>query len=220
MKKTYVWSLPTRLFHWLLAIAFVAAFVLGENDDYLNLHTAFGYMVGVLLLFRVVWGFIGPRYSRFRDFSFLSKTKNNNPGHNTTASWIMLAIIIVGLLVVISGMITLSEGAAWLSFMPAVDGAKEWHEAFVKIMLALVVIHLLGVAADRIRFGKNGTFASIFSGSKNMEAEGVKITRGQSLFSFIWILAAIVALMSAILWQDIQAHGKHAERYTHEEHRD
>ncbi len=61
--KTYIWSWPTRIFHWLLVIGMVAAYLLAEEEELLNYHSAVGYMVGILILFRIIWGFAGPKYS-------------------------------------------------------------------------------------------------------------------------------------------------------------
>lgn len=62
-----VWDLPTRLFHWALAIL-VAALVFTGLTGRLDLHMLMGQAVLALVLFRVVWGFIGNRYARFSDF--------------------------------------------------------------------------------------------------------------------------------------------------------
>lgn len=213
--KTYVWGLPTRLFHWLLAIGFLAAFIIGEWDGNMNLHTAFGYMVGALLIFRIVWGFTGPKYSRFKDFALFGSKGKNYPGHNVAASWIMIAIIIGGIVVVASGMMTISRSVAWLSFIPVWEAAEDLHEAAAKITLLLVALHLVGVAIDRIRFGKTGTLGSIVTGKKNLNAESIKITRTQTIFSFIWVILAAAAFISTILWQEIKRHEDH---HGHDQH--
>ncbi|MBW6493121.1 MAG: hypothetical protein K0B16_00945, partial [Burkholderiaceae bacterium] len=60
-----VWDLPLRLFHWVLAatvITGIAAALLGNLD----LHLRCGYIALALLLFRIVWGFVGPEHARFR----------------------------------------------------------------------------------------------------------------------------------------------------------
>ena len=57
--KTYIWSLPTRLSHWLVAIALVVAYILGGEEESINIHAAFGYLAGTLILFRIIWGILG-----------------------------------------------------------------------------------------------------------------------------------------------------------------
>ena len=66
--KTYIWALPTRIFHWLLVIGFSAAYLLGDADGLRNVHYAFGAFVGTLVFFRLIYGLIGPGYSNFKDF--------------------------------------------------------------------------------------------------------------------------------------------------------
>ena len=64
-----LWDLPTRLFHWLLVIAVVGAIVtvkLGGN--WMLWHERFGLMVLGLIVFRVMWGFLGSSYARFSQF--------------------------------------------------------------------------------------------------------------------------------------------------------
>ena len=64
-----VWDLPTRIFHWLLAILVVAAFVTGWlGGNLIEWHGRAGIAITGLLAFRLVWGFIGSTYARFADF--------------------------------------------------------------------------------------------------------------------------------------------------------
>lgn len=63
-----VWDPLLRLFHWLLGVAFVIAYATQEHP--LALHVWSGYVVGGLVVFRIVWGFIGPQHARFRDFLY------------------------------------------------------------------------------------------------------------------------------------------------------
>lgn len=61
-----VWDLPLRLFHWLLVAGFFVAYL--TEDDLLTVHVWAGYLVTGLLVFRLVWGFIGNDYARFSSF--------------------------------------------------------------------------------------------------------------------------------------------------------
>ena len=61
-----VWDLPLRIFHWLLVTAFFVAYF--TEDDLLTVHVWAGYLVAGLLVFRIVWGFIGNEYARFSQF--------------------------------------------------------------------------------------------------------------------------------------------------------
>src|SRR5512147_205771 len=70
MQRILVWDLPTRVFHWLLALSFAGAFVTAESERYRDIHVVLGYTLLGLLAFRLLWGFFGTRYARFRSFLF------------------------------------------------------------------------------------------------------------------------------------------------------
>lgn len=63
-----VWDIFVRFFHWTTAAAFFVAYL--TEDDLLTLHVWAGYTVGVLVVLRVLWGFVGPQHARFSDFFF------------------------------------------------------------------------------------------------------------------------------------------------------
>lgn len=225
--KTYIWSLPTRLFHWLLVAGMVAAYLLGEEEELLSVHSAVGYAVGILIVFRIIWGFAGPKYSRFRDFpvgisslkSFISDmkgSKNQSPGHNPAASLIMLGIIFFTLLIVVSGTLLLaSEGQGFFSSFSigmSPDSLKEVHEIAVYIVIGLVIVHLLGNLVDFIFDKETGTLQSIFTGYKNIEGESVKLTSFQKILAAIGIILALAVIPYTLLNQKIDPKNEGTEQ--------
>ncbi|MDB5821988.1 MAG: cytochrome [Herminiimonas sp.] len=117
MKKIRVWDLPLRLFHWTLVILIAVSIVsqkIGGNA--MSLHFYAGYAALSLVLFRIVWGFIGPRTARFSDFvagptrviAYLRGTDGSAVrtylGHNPLGSWSVLALLTIVLSQALSGL--------------------------------------------------------------------------------------------------------------------
>jgi cytochrome b len=212
--KTYIWTWPTRLFHWLLAIGFTIAFVLGGEEDYLSIHAACGIMVGALVLFRVIQGFGGPRYARFSDFPISRKAmvdfianmkqrKSAHPGHNPLASVIMGCIMITALLSAFSGMLLFASGEAGLFGFRFNQGGEaeiteEVHDVVVHLFLILVGIHLAGVMADTLFHPANGTVLSIFTGYKRINAADAKLSPFQKIFSIFWIVIPVLLFLYVV----------------------
>jgi len=68
LNRIKVWDPAVRLFHWSLVVAFTVAYF--TEEDVLDVHVAAGYTVLGLVLFRILWGFIGPQHARFSDFVY------------------------------------------------------------------------------------------------------------------------------------------------------
>jgi cytochrome b len=216
--KTYIWSLPTRIFHWLLVIGMVAAYILSDEEELLNFHSSVGYMVGILIIFRIIWGFAGPKYSRFSDFPIgmnslknfatdMKGSKSHSPGHNPAASIVMMGIILFSLMIVVTGILLLaSEGQGLFAFIKiglSEDILKETHEISVNIVIGLVIAHLLGNLVDFISNKKAATLLSMFTGYKNIDAEGIKLTSFQKFIAAIGILAALAIVPYSIVTQKL-----------------
>src|SRR3989304_271504 len=118
MKRILVWDVPTRLFHWLLAISFAAAWLPSEDDRQLSVHTFFGYLMLGLIGFRLIWGVAGGHYARFTSFLYsptsglaylrqaLSGSGASYLGHNPAGSQAVYLLLALGLAVCISGLFT------------------------------------------------------------------------------------------------------------------
>ena len=98
-----IWDLPTRLFHWLLVISITGALItINLGGAWMDWHVRFGIASFVLLLFRVIWGLIGPRYARFSQFlcspaktlAYLRDSKGRrHAGHNPLGAWSVMAML-------------------------------------------------------------------------------------------------------------------------------
>ena len=216
--KTYIWSMPTRIFHWLLVIGMITAYLVSEEEELLNIHSSVGYMVGILIIFRIIWGFAGPKYSRFSDFPIgvnslktfftdIKSSKTKSQGHNPGASVVMLGIILFSLIIVVSGTLLLaSEGQGLFAFIQtglSEDALKGIHEIAVNIVIGLVILHLLGNLVDFIFNKKAGTLQSMFTGYKNIEGESIQLSSSQKIIATIGIVLALAILPYSLITQKI-----------------
>jgi len=113
MKTVKVWDIAIRIFHWSLVAAFVTAYL---SEDELGLHVNAGYVVTGLVLFRVIWGFVGSHYARFSEFvrspvsviSYLRSLRSKHPqhylGHNPAGGWMIIALLVALTATCVSGM--------------------------------------------------------------------------------------------------------------------
>lgn len=232
--KTYVWGIPTRLFHWMMVISLVGAYI--AEEDFLTLHVAFGYTVGILIIFRLIWGLIGPKYSHFRDFPIgikpmlgftqnIGKPEKAYAGHNPLASLMMLGIMLMVVLVVFSGVLTLNQegGQGLLKSLTLPTGIefKEVHEVSVQILIGLVILHLIGLIADLIMHKSPSVLRSMFTGYKSgVEAEDTKMNGFQKLFSAVWIVAPLLAFYITFTGPPIQLKEGHNEKGSTEKYDD
>jgi len=162
MSRIRVWDLPIRLFHWLLVFSFVAAWLTEDDDRYLDFHVFFGYIFISLLLFRLIWGIVGSHYARFNQFSYHFKTIrdyskslfSSHPmhfvGHNPAGSLAIFAIISLGFIVTISGLLTLGSEEQHGLFAGLFSFAEgeifhKIHEISAWLLLGVVGVHISGV---------------------------------------------------------------------------
>ena len=214
MQKSYIWSLPTRVFHALFVIFILLAFLSAQEDQWLNIHAVMGYVVLILVFFRICWGFIGPKHSLFKDFPlgktnikdfffFFFEEKLKYVGHNPLASYVMISMFVVAILAVITGVLAfgIQEGKGILSFLNS-SFFKEMelfggiHEFFSGLFIALIVAHVVGVFVDRVLHKKQETLNSIVTGYKiTSENESIKLNIYQKMFSllmFIFFIGFII----------------------------
>jgi cytochrome b len=172
MQRILIWDIPTRLFHWTLALSFAGAWLSSESDQWLSVHVFLGYLMLGLLVFRVVWGLMGTHYARFSSFWFspkealvylrqvLSGRAARHVGHNPTGSVAIYLLLILTLVVGITGFFTLGaeekQGAVagWIGITQG-RVFKKLHEFSANLMLLLVLGHLAGVVVESLLHKEN-----------------------------------------------------------------
>jgi len=198
--RILVWDLPTRLFHWLLAASFAGAWLTAESERLRDLHVLLGYTFAGLIAFRLIWGLAGSRYARFSSFvagprsvfaylrSLFSRAPQHHIGHNPAGGWAILAMLGLGIVTAVTGYLTFNDLGG--------HALEEAHELAASAMLALVVVHILGVLVSSLIHRENLVRAMVTGYKRGTAGEGIRRTG--------WIAgtalgAAVLALWSAAL---------------------
>jgi cytochrome b len=158
MNKQLIYDLPTRLFHWIFAGLFVCAFMIAKTFDdespIFSYHMLSGLLLGFVVLLRIVWGFVGSKYSRFSTFALhpkdllnyikgiFSGEKQKWSGHNPASSWATLAMIGFALGLAFSGY-KMASGQK--------EAYEDLHELFANGFLIVVLLHIAGVVLHAFR---------------------------------------------------------------------
>lgn len=160
-----VWDPVVRLFHWTIVAGFLANMTLTEEGG--DAHEVVGYLVLAAIAVRLVWGFIGTRHARFRDFvpgparlaGYLGQLlRGREPryiGHNPAAAVMMAALLALMVFIGATGwMMTLDPwwGEEWL---------EEMHETAANAMLVLAGVHVLAAVLASFRHRENLVLAMI-----------------------------------------------------------
>lgn len=157
-----VWDLPTRVFHWALALCIIGLIITGNvGGNAMVWHFRIGLTVLALLLFRLVWGVVGGRWSRFANFIYSPRSIVNyvrgkgkaehSVGHTPTGAGSVFALLVVLLLQVGSGLVSddeISNAGPLTRFVSTatVNLATNYHKNIGKwIILALVVLHIAAI---------------------------------------------------------------------------
>jgi cytochrome b len=212
-----VWDVPTRLFHWLLAAGFAGAWLTSESERLAAIHVACGYALLGLIGFRLVYGLVGSRYARFSEFvrgpgavlSYLKSLLTSQPqhfvGHNPAGAVAIVLLLALGLGAGASGLAMYNDlGGEWL---------EEVHEACANAMLAVVVIHVLGVIVSSVLHKENLARAMVTGRKEGSPDEAIAGRRG-----FLALLLA--AAIAALGWSSTQtaAPAKAGVEKKHEKH--
>jgi cytochrome b len=183
LHKVRVWDLPTRFFHWALVACVIGLAITGTvGGNAMVWHFRFGYTVLALLLFRIVWGLVGGRWSRFGAFIYAPQSVINylkgqgkpehGVGHSPIGAGSVFAML--GFLVaqVGTGLLSDDEIAFAGPLTRFVSNAivslsTNYHKNIGKwVLLALVLLHIAAIVYYLSR--KHNLVGAMLHGDKEL----------------------------------------------------
>lgn len=201
---------PTRMFHWLFALSFVGAYVTAESEHWRLLHMTLGYAFAGLLVFRLLYGILGPRQARLgllwrrlagvpawlrsllaaRSFSAVDWRQGQN---------LIMALAIVSMLVLVVPLVLTGYGTYndWGGVLGG-DWLEEAHELLGNAFLILVLAHLALIAVLSLLRRQNQALP-MFTG--RVRGNGPSLVRHNRAWLAGLLLLAVVTL-GAWQWQD------------------
>ena len=204
-----VWDLPTRLFHWLLVALVASSFATGKlGGNWMLYHERCGEVILALLLFRVVWGFIGSTPSRFRTFlagpaavfryalTLFRRDSDHHLSHNPLGGWSVAAMLLVMFVQAGTGLFANDDIATngplykWVS-KAASDRLTSIHHLNHDIIIVLVAVHVAAVLFHLI-YKRENLITPMVTGVKWWKGDLAADTSQQPLW-----LAALVGAAAA-----------------------
>jgi len=184
-QKHLIWDLPLRIFHWSFASTVLGAWYTSEQEgEFIDLHMQLGYVALGLLIFRILWGVIGPKHARFSQFipsprKLIHYVKGSNQGSNYQASaghnplgalMVVLMIVLISLQA-ISGLFInddiFSSGPYYGSFSKEFEQVMSFlHHNTFNFMIAAIALHL-GAIAYYWRVKKKNLILPMITGKKS-----------------------------------------------------
>ena len=190
-----IWDLPIRIFHWMLVAAVTTAW-LTTSTLYFELHLFTGYLILLLLGFRLLWGFFGGFHSRFHNLLHpwravqhhlkqLVKGKHSQkPGHNPAGSWMILLILGLLSLISASGLLALGgeEQLGPLAGLLSIELGAHFHTLHQWLawgLISLIPIHLAGILIETI-WGKRSLISAMVTGREALHFSSAELPAERS----------------------------------------
>jgi cytochrome b len=221
-----VWDLPTRIFHWALAACLIVSWLTGENEGAAGIHRLSGEVIAGLVVFRIVWGFVGGEHARFADFvrspraaarhlgHLLRGRAEPSVGHNPLGGLSVLLLLVSVSFVVVTGLFSAGdEGPGG-----PLAGRFGWdlsglHEPAFRILQGVVALHLLGVLITSL-VSRDNLVAAMITGSKRRRPEALAAPARRGSTPALLVAVVLAALTSAYLVSLSQPKAPDAEAQT------
>jgi cytochrome b len=213
MQRIRVWDLPTRLFHWILVVLVGVSFTTGEiGGNAMQVHVGCGLTILALLVYRILWGFIGSRPSRFSAFLTGPGTvwryaatlpdRNAPPslGHNPLGGWSVAAMLLALIVQVVTGLFAnddiATQGPLYKYVSKAVsDGLSTVHVVNQGVVIALVGIHVAAVLFHLV-YKRDNLIIPMLTGDKFWSGDSAAAVPQRPF----WLAALTAALAAAAVY--------------------
>ena len=214
--RVRVWDLPTRLFHWVLALSVIGSVITASiGGGAMVWHFRLGFLAMGLLVFRLMWGLVGGRWSRFASFIHTPGTvlrylrgqtrpgEHLDVGHNPLGAGSVLAMLAILLVQVGTGLVADDEIAnvgPLNKFVASATGlaATAWHKTWGKwIIIVLVVLHIGAILYYRFKKGTD-LIGPMVSGDKVLGAD-VPASRDDARTRALALVLALAAV-GLVVW--------------------
>lgn len=218
LRPTRVWDLPTRVFHWVLAATIVGSVITGKvGGAALVWHFRLGYLVMGLLVFRLVWGLIGGRWSRFARFLYAPGTvlrylrgearpgDHFEVGHNPLGAFSVFALLALLAVQVGTGLIADDEIASTgplNRYVATATGlaATAWHKDVGQwIIVALVLLHVAAIVFYLVKKGVNLVRPMLVGDKLLPEGTPASLDSAATRFIALVVAAAAAALVTWVV---------------------
>jgi cytochrome b len=210
--RVRIWDGPTRLSHWLIVVLFAALWWTGETEQ-LDLHRDAGFILLGLVIFRLIWGFVGSSTARFSDFlrgpkaigAYLGdlirgRTDRAAIGHNPLGGWSVAAMLALLAAELTLGLFTVDvDGdqpgplARFISFDQGRTVAQ-WHQWVFNGLLALIGLHLAAIAFYAV-VKRDNLIGPMLTGAKRHAGDAAPMRPAP-----LWRLPAAVVASIGLAW--------------------
>ena len=205
--KVKVWDIPVRVFHWGMLLLLAGLWWSADQGE-MSYHQLFAYSLMILLVVRLIWGFIGSDTARFSHFvrhprqalDYLAKMRAKQAphslGHNPLGGYMVVLLLIIISLQLMSGLFATDEIFTEGPLVSYVSGeTASWftwlHKKNFDLLLILAGIHVAAVLLHRFKGEK--LVGAMFSGYKRLPAAEAQQPRFASL-----MLALVLLLVVAV----------------------
>ena len=206
--RSYVWDVPTRVFHWAIIVLLGFSWWCAESDR-MKWHYKSGLTLCLLVLFRLVWGFVGSSTARFARFVRGPRTvwrylrpcgaepQAEPLGHNPLGGWSVLGLLGLLTVQIVTGLFAVDlDGleSGPLSYLVDFDQgriAAQIHEVSFNVLLAASAIHVLAILFYLVVRRRN-LIGRMILGYENAEREGQVMVRAP----WWWLVLAMAAALA------------------------